>query len=114
MIIKITDLQLKCSIGVYESEKVAKRKILVTIELQTTYNCNDDDIKTATNYDKIVEVVKAVCNAKHYNLLETLCVGMGEEVLASFNQIKTCTIEIKKPHAILNAAMVSVKKSFEK
>jgi len=116
MIIKIEDLQLQCSIGVYEAEKLAKRNILVCFEIEVNYenilDKNTDNIETVLDYDKIVKTAAQIASVKHYNLLETLCAALGAGILQLSPFVKLCTIEIKKPYAILTAKMVSIKHAF--
>ena len=111
MIIKIDDISLNCIVGVYLNEKAKKREILVSLKIDFDFDGTDEIVSTI-DYDNLVSLLQNIVDGKNFNLIETICQKCGHEILNFNNKINSCTVEIKKPYAVLDAKMVSVLSTF--
>jgi dihydroneopterin aldolase len=69
----VRDLVLPCSIGIYPREKGLRRRVRVNVEIAVTSPLPAaDDFVDVVNYETIVAGVKAITEAGHINLVETL------------------------------------------
>lgn len=69
----VRDLVLPCSIGIYPREKGLRRRVRVNAEIQVTSPLpSADDFADVVNYETIVAGIKAITEAGHINLVETL------------------------------------------
>ena len=96
-IVRLNNIRLKATHGVYEREKLNKQLFEVDIEAhliekETCY----DDIRHSVDYHKIYKILLDVFNNNSFNLIETL----GEKVIRKMfknNNIKSAVITIRKP-----------------
>jgi dihydroneopterin aldolase len=100
----IRKLKLTCSIGVYDWEKEVPQDIFADIELplDISKSVKSDQLEDTLDYTRLVEIVKSVAAAQHYNLVETLVEKIAQAVLQEFDleKVKVC---IDKPAAIPEA-----------
>ena len=69
----VRDLVIPCSIGIYPREKGLRRRVRVNAELSVGEPISGrDDFAEAVNYETIVDGIKAIAEAGHINLVETL------------------------------------------
>jgi dihydroneopterin aldolase len=69
----VRDLVVPCSIGIYPREKGLRRRVRVNAELSVGEAISgSDDFGEAVNYETIVDGIKAIAEAGHINLVETL------------------------------------------
>ena len=69
----VRDLVIPCSIGIYPREKGLRRRVRVNAELAVADPISgNDDFSEAVNYETIVGGIKAIAEAGHINLVETL------------------------------------------
>ena len=69
----VRDLVIPCSIGIYPREKGLRRRVRVNAELSVGERISGrDDFAEAVNYETIVDGIKAIAEAGHINLVETL------------------------------------------
>jgi len=69
----VRDLVVPCSIGIYPREKGLRRRVRVNAELTVDEPiARSDEISDVVNYETIVAGVKAIAEAGHINLVETL------------------------------------------
>ena len=82
----IHNFELSASIGVYESEKKNKQKIIIDLELLLTNNSEPkvDDLKETQDYSQYRNEVKKIVESQHFELLEILA-----------NKIHSCLISKK-------------------
>ena len=68
------DLDILCSIGVYEDEHLNPQKIIINAELIINLRNapSNDSIEETLNYDLIYSGIKRIVSSKHFNLIETL------------------------------------------
>jgi dihydroneopterin aldolase len=72
--IRITDLVLPASIGIYDREKQAPQRVRINVELEVSEHGGplDDDISNVLSYEDIVGGIRAIIGRGHINLVETL------------------------------------------
>ena len=72
--IRITDLVLPASIGVYDREKQAPQRVRINVELTVAEHGRPlgDDIANVLSYEDIVSGIRAILGRGHINLVETL------------------------------------------
>ncbi len=69
----VRDLVIPCSIGIYPREKGLRRRVRVNAELSVGETISGrDDFAEAVNYETVVDGIKAIAEAGHINLVETL------------------------------------------
>ena len=72
--IRITDLVLPASIGIYDREKQAPQRVRINVELEVAEHGGplDDDIGNVLSYEDVVSGIRAIVGRGHINLVETL------------------------------------------
>lgn len=102
--LSIRKLKLTCSIGVYDWEKEVPQDVFADIEmpLDISRSAVSDDLADTLDYTRLVEVVKTVASAQHYNLVETLVEKIAQVLLQEFDleKVRVC---VDKPMAIAEA-----------
>ncbi len=108
-IIRITDLRLRCIIGIFDWEKENKQDVILNIEMEfdATKSAQSDDINDTVDYKKITKEIIAMVEGSQFNLLEKL----AEEVLnivCAHPLVEQARVEIDKPGALRFADSVSL------
>ncbi|HEY1504227.1 MAG TPA: dihydroneopterin aldolase [Stellaceae bacterium] len=86
----VRDLVLPCSIGIYPREKGLRRRVRVNAEIQVAGPLPDnDDFADVVNYETIVAGIKAITEAGHINLVETLADRIATLCLADHRVMAT-------------------------
>ncbi len=98
MIIKIKNLKLATTIGVYEWEETYQRTLVFNVEIETdfTEGMKSDNLKDAIDYDIIVNQIKDFAQNNHCQLIEKM-VGELLDSIMKDKRIKRCTLEVDKP-----------------
>lgn len=112
--IKISELVVETTIGVYDFEREKKQPVTLNIELDVACNksCISDDIKDAVDYALIAEeIINHLANSNYF-LLEKLVDELGKLILSIDNRIQKIRIEAGKQGVLKQAKMVSVSKKF--
>lgn len=88
----ITDIDVQCSIGIYEHERQAKQRVLINIEvvLDPMAEPSADAIEEGLDYDMIRDAVIRLASAKHYDLQETLARAIFDEMLRLPTVVEAC------------------------
>lgn len=55
-----------------------------------------DDVAKAVNYEEIVFGINELVNGDSYNLIETLCYEISQEILERFPLIEKVTVRVRK------------------
>ena len=67
----IKELSLMMSIGIYEEEKAAPQRVLVSTWLEIENKAGaSDEIGDTVSYEDIVNIIKDVSTARHFNLVD--------------------------------------------
>jgi dihydroneopterin aldolase len=86
----VRDLVLPCSIGIYPREKGLRRRVRVNAEIEVAGPLpRSDDFGEVVNYETIVAGIKAITEAGHINLVETLADRIAALCLADRRVIST-------------------------
>jgi len=105
----VSDLLLRCIIGINEEERLNKQDVIIQITLytDTTKAGQSDDIKDTVNYRTITKEVIAMVENSSYNLLETMLAKIVE-ICFSHEGVEGCLIRAEKPGALRFARTVGV------
>jgi 7,8-dihydroneopterin aldolase/epimerase/oxygenase len=92
----VRDLVLPCSIGIYPREKGLRRRVRVNAEIEvTTPLPGNDDFADVVNYETIVAGIKAITEAGHINLVETLADRIATLCLAD-RRVRATRVMVEK------------------
>ena len=92
----VRDLVLPCSIGIYPREKGLRRRVRVNAEIQVTSPLpSADDFADVVNYETIVAGIKAITEAGHINLVETLADRIATLCLAD-HRVSSTRVMVEK------------------
>jgi dihydroneopterin aldolase len=112
MKIILQDIKITTTLGVYEIERLNKRQVLISLELDFDYDkTNQDQISSTINYEEILNLIKQASSV-HFNLIETLCLACGQQIIQHYQNLKSCKVEVKKPFAIIGVEKISVVETF--
>ena len=92
----VRDLVLPCSIGIYPREKGLRRRVRVNAEIQVDLALpSTDDFADVVNYETIVSGIKAITEAGHINLVETLADRIATLCLAD-RRVSAARVMVEK------------------
>jgi len=77
----VRDLVLPVEIGAYGHEHGQKQRVRFTIEAEVYRDIGPDDIRAVFSYDMIIDAIRIVLAAGHYELVETMAERIAESVL---------------------------------
>ncbi|KYG33327.1 dihydroneopterin aldolase [Alkalihalobacillus trypoxylicola] len=85
--------------GVFaEEQKLGQRfQVDLTLELDLKKAGRTDELDQTINYGEVYEIVKKVVEGRPYKLVEAVAENISQELLRSFNLLKSCTIKLIKP-----------------
>ncbi len=108
-LVRVRDLVLPVSIGIYEHEKRAPQRVCVNVELKVREGDGPigDDIANVLSYEDIVNGIKAIIADGHINLVETLAESIAEFCLADA-RVALARIGVDKLDIVPEAASVGV------
>ncbi|MGI9372616.1 MAG: dihydroneopterin aldolase [Hyphomicrobiales bacterium] len=105
----IRDLKLQSVLGIYEHEKLYPQTIVLNIDLaaEDDGEAVNDDHRNVVCYASVVERIKAIINAGHVHLVETLAEMIADACLQD-KRVVSARVRIEKPDAIDEAAGVGI------
>ncbi len=105
----IRDLKLQAVLGIYEHEKLYPQTIVLNIDLAADEDDGDinDDYRNVVCYASVVERIKAIIDAGHVHLVETLADMIASSCLED-ERVSSVRVRIEKPDAIDEAAGVGI------
>ncbi len=107
--IEISDLLLRCIIGINEAERKNKQDVLINVTLWTDTRAaaQSDDIADAVNYRTLTKRIIEHVEQSHYFLLERLAARIAELCLLEpgVHQVR---VRVDKPGALRFARSVGV------
>ncbi len=94
----LKNIEVEARLGVYESEKLAPQKILVSVEydFDSGVSAQSDNLEDTIDYSRIEALLHEVCVSKHFELLETLHSDLVLTLKRKFPQLKNLTVQIEK------------------
>lgn len=108
-VLLIRELELHIFIGVHPSEKAARQRVLVSVEvfLRDKPDISNDCIDTVLSYQEIIIGIEGIADQGHINLVETYAERIADYIL-EFPEAKSCTVRVEKPDIFANAASVGI------
>lgn len=108
MKVLVRDLILPARIGVYQHEKLGTQRVRINLELLCTeHPAINDDLSNVVNYAALVEQVRAIVDAGHINLVETLADRVAQACLDD-RRVQTAKVRIEKLDILQEAESVGV------
>jgi dihydroneopterin aldolase len=107
--IRITDLVLSASIGVYDREKQAPQRVRINVDLKVADHGRPlgDDIRNVLSYEHVVGGIRAILDRGHINLVETLAEDIAAMCLAD-GRVSQVRVAVDKLDVEPDAAAVGV------
>lgn len=108
-IVFIKQLQVTCTIGVYDWEKQVQQKLYFDLEMAFDNKpaANSDDIKLALNYFDVSERVNQFAQQHQFELLETLAERVASLIMDEFS-VPWIRLTLHKPGALAKAQSLGV------
>jgi 7,8-dihydroneopterin aldolase/epimerase/oxygenase len=105
----VRDLDVMASLGIYEVEKLAPQRVVVSIDLAVIEGKEAvaDDISNVVSYEIVVKKVEAIIAQGHVNLVETLAELIAASCLKD-KRVVSVRVRIEKPDIIPNARSVGI------
>ena len=109
MIIKIKNLKINASLGIYDWERKNEREILINVEMGINEESSTitGDILDTVDYDAITVEIKKIVNSKHFSLIEELAKAILDLIMQN-NKVLKCRVEIDKLNAVEGVESFSV------
>lgn len=110
--IQITDLSVRCIIGVDEWERRTKLEVLVDLELRLHLESAgaSDDLSKTIDYRSLAGLVIETMSATDCHLLEAFAERVADLCLSTHRNIESIRVRVRKPSAFagLGTAKVAV------
>jgi dihydroneopterin aldolase len=104
----VRDLILAARIGVYQHEKLGSQRVRINLELLCAeHPAINDDLGNVVNYAELVAQVRAIVDAGHINLVETLADRIAQMCLDD-RRVQTAKVRIEKLEVFKEAESVGV------
>lgn len=106
----VRDLQLMCSIGIYEHEHAAPQRVRINLDLavyEGEASAVADNIDNVVCYEEITTAVRDVCARDHTNLVETLAEEIAHVCLVH-TQVRSARVRVEKLDVFEDAFSVGV------
>ena len=97
MIVKIKNLKLTTTIGVYDWEKSYQRTLVFNVEIETDFleQVRRDNLVDVVDYDIIVAKIKGFVEGNNCQLIEKMSTEIMDLIMED-KRIKICYLEIDK------------------
>jgi D-erythro-7,8-dihydroneopterin triphosphate epimerase len=107
--IYITDLLLKCIIGINDSERTQKQDVAINITLYADLSrpCKSDRIEDSIDYKGIKKHVITMVENSSFYLIERLADGIAQ-ICLTHPLVKAVRVKVDKPGALRFAKSVGV------
>ncbi len=107
--ILITDLAVRCIIGVNDEERREKQDVLINLEIGADLSaaCRSDRFEDTVDYRAIKKQVVAMAEASQYRLVEALAEAVADLCLG-FAGVRTVKVRVEKPGALRFARSAGV------
>ena len=105
----VRDLEVMARLGIYDVEKLAPQRIIVSIDLSVLEGRGAvaDDISNVVSYEIVVKKIEAIIEQGHVNLVETLAELFAAACLKD-KRVVAARVRIEKPDIIPNARSVGI------
>ena len=107
--IYISDMLLRCIIGINDWERTQKQDVLINITLYADLSrpCQTDRIEDTVDYKEIKKQIIAIVENSNFSLVEKLAGSIVQICLAN-TRIKAVRVRVDKPGALRFAKSVGV------
>ena len=107
--IHIRDLQVRCIVGIYPEERVARQDVLFNITLHADYRaaCASDDIRDTVDYKRVKKRIVEMAEASEFFLVERLAEEAARICLED-GRVARVEVTVDKPGALRFARSVGV------
>lgn len=104
----IEGIEVHCTIGVTERERVTKQRVVINVKLKVDFGnvAVSDAIQDSVDYRLVAKRVVIECETSSFQLIETLAAHLGQTILAGFAEVETVAAEVWKPGALTAAKTV--------
>ena len=105
----VRDLVVQAEIGVHRHEKRRRQPVRINIDLTVKESSQplDDRVGNVVDYETLVEGVRAVIEAGHINLVETLAEQIASLALLD-NRVLSARVRVEKHQVMEDAESVGV------
>jgi len=105
----IHDLELEACIGVLAEEKQRPQPVRISLDLAVCAPVDDlrDDLANVVCYEQMAQRIRAIVEAGHLHLVETLADRIAEMSLED-PRVRRVRVRVEKPHALAGAASAGV------
>ena len=105
----IKELELQMSIGIYDAEKAAPQRVIVSAYLDIeTSGAQSDEIADTVSYETVANTIKDLATTRHFNLVESFAEEIASECLKD-KRVMSIELEIEKPDIFNDAKSVGIK-----
>jgi dihydroneopterin aldolase len=107
--VRVRDLVLLCSIGIYDYERLEPQRVRLNVELDVIDpgSFSTEDFSKVLNYETIVGGIKAIIAAGHIELVETLAERVADLCLADVRSVRV-SVGVEKLDVYPEAESVGV------
>lgn len=94
----LKNIEVAAKLGVYDSEKIAPQKILISVEYDfaSQASAESDNLGDTVDYSRIEASLHEVCVAEHFELLEKLHADLVSTLENKFPLLSNLTVQIEK------------------
>lgn len=105
----IRDLTIEMFAGIYDFERENKQRVIVNIDMYVQNNESEQlkDIGDVVSYEDVVNKVKDIANARHYDLLENFAEDIASLCLSN-NKVCRVLVRAEKPDIIEETKTVGI------
>ena len=106
----VHELLINASIGVYNHEKLDKQRIRINLDLavrEGDTSAIEDDISNVVCYEEVVSSIRALVDAGHVNLVETLAERIAALCLED-RRVRVARVRVEKLDVFPDATSVGV------
>ncbi len=105
----VRDLVLSASVGVYDHEKTAPQRIRLNLDLAVREGAGEiqDSLENVVCYETVLDRVRAIVEAGHVNLVETLAERIAQACLEDA-RVRRAQVSVEKLDVFQEADSVGV------
>jgi dihydroneopterin aldolase len=105
----ITDLKIKCSIGIHPEELSHLQEVVINVscEYESLTPNHMDKLEEVVRYDQIAQMIKDITLNRHIFFVEELAENIADGCLKDPRIIKV-QVKVEKPHILKEAKSVGV------
>lgn len=108
--ILIESLEVMASIGVHPHEYETTQPLIINMSIEMGHMAApvEDRLSETLDYSVLADKACELAQEAHVQLVETLAHRIAHWTLEHDNRVVSCTVHIRKPHALINAQAAAV------